>query len=114
MMFTKFAILIFFRRLSPQRIFRGAVYVVTLIVLGSYVSLGLTLIFACRPVAKSWDLSIKGGSCINVPAVYLATAGTNIATDFAILFLPIPMLWNLQLPKRQKFGLALIFAAGSM
>ncbi|KAI9810441.1 MAG: hypothetical protein M1826_003610 [Phylliscum demangeonii] len=114
MMFTKFAILIFFRRLSPQKVFRMAIYVTAFIVFGSYLSLGLALFFACHPIAMNWDITITHGSCINRAAVYLATAGANIATDFAILLLPIPMLWHLQIPKRQKYGLALVFGAGSL
>lgn len=38
----------------------------------------------------------------------------NIVTDLAILIVPIPVLSKLQLPRKKKVGLILIFAAGSL
>lgn len=37
----------------------------------------------------------------------------NILTDFFILCLPMPMLRSLQLPRKQKVLLGLVFALGS-
>ena len=38
----------------------------------------------------------------------------NIATDIAIGVLPLPMLKELQLPKRQKIALMIVFGLGGL
>jgi hypothetical protein len=84
------------------------------IVIGYNLGSALVNLFSCNPIAKSWDLSITSGSCINRPIFYFANAGLNIGTDFIMIVLPVPMLWNLRLPMRQKAGLVGIFMAGSL
>ncbi|KAF2174994.1 hypothetical protein K469DRAFT_703488 [Zopfia rhizophila CBS 207.26] len=39
-------------------------------------------------------------------------AGLNIFTDFLIVLLPIPAIISLQLPRKQKIGVGLVFALG--
>lgn len=114
-MFAKLSILAFYHRLCPGKITRWATYIVAFSVVGSYLSVILALIFSCRPLAKLWQLAIKTGTCTKGMAqmIYICPA-LNITTSFAILFMPLPILWRLQLPRRQKIGLGLIFVAGSM
>ncbi|KAI9892672.1 MAG: hypothetical protein M1814_001366 [Vezdaea aestivalis] len=38
----------------------------------------------------------------------------NIFTDFLILLFPMPIVWKLQIPKRQKLALCGVFAAGTI
>ncbi|KAI9682138.1 MAG: hypothetical protein M1817_000192 [Caeruleum heppii] len=111
---SKIAILIFYHRISPNALFRVAIYIIGAITVGYTLAVMFALLFACQPVAKSWDLSITGGSCINQPAVYLANGILNVISDIAILILPMPMVWQLHIPKRQKFGVGLMFATGSL
>ena len=113
-LFIKLSILLLYLRISPDRKFRTAVYSVIVVVVGYNLGSAFTNLFSCTPIARSWDLSITSGSCINRPIFYFVNAGLNIGTDFAMLTLPIPMLWNLQLPSRQKAGLIGVFMAGSL
>lgn len=62
----------------------------------------------------NWDARITSGTCINRAAIYTATAAVNIATDLALLTLPIPMIVDLRMPKVQKVGLIAIFVVGSL
>ncbi|KAB8302018.1 hypothetical protein EYC80_005470 [Monilinia laxa] len=71
------------------------------------------LIFPCHPVAMNWDVTITDGKCVNRAATYTATAAMNIATDLALLTLPIPMIADLRMPRVQKVGLIIIFVVGS-
>lgn len=73
-----------------------------------------SLIFACKPIEKSWDVTITTGSCINRPALYITTAVLGVATDVVLLVLPVPMVLKLQMPVLQKAGLLLMFAVGSL
>ena len=42
------------------------------------------------------------GKCINFTAVVLAAGVINVVTDFTILILPMPVLWNLKVSKARK------------
>lgn len=112
--FAKTSILLMFRRISPQKGLRMAIYTVLAVVIGYSIALILVLIFACNPIERAWDGTITEGFCINRNAVYVATAVVNIVTDLAIIAIPIPMVINLKMPLQQKIGLAFMFAIGSL
>jgi hypothetical protein len=85
------------------------------VTLGSYTSIFFSLLFACKPVAASWDpLLLATAVCINRGGIYIAQAVIGIVTDVLLLALPIPTVLKLQMPNKQKFGLVGIFAIGSM
>lgn len=67
----------------------------------------------CVPVAKFWNPSIPG-YCLSKPALWFSNAAVHIATDLAILAIPLPALSALELPKRQKIALFAIFALGGL
>lgn len=112
--FSKFTLLLIFRRISTAKAHRLAIYAVMAVVVGYSIALILVLIFQCNPIERAWNVGIVTGSCVNRPAVYVATASVNIGTDLAILLLPVPMVLSLRLPWPQKIGLALMFAVGSL
>jgi hypothetical protein len=100
--------------MSKLRWLRVVSIFIAVIILGYSISTIFALIFPCRPVNKSWDVTVTGGSCINRGAVYIVQAVTNIVTDLILLILPIPIVWRLQMPVVQKLGLLLIFVVGSL
>jgi hypothetical protein len=59
----------------------------------------------CKPTDPSKT------QCINNLA--LAQAILNIASDFFVIILPLPMIYKLQMPRGQKVALALLLSAGS-
>ncbi|KAE8351747.1 integral membrane protein [Aspergillus coremiiformis] len=65
----------------------------------------------CIPVAKFWDKTIPG-YCLAEKGLWFSNASMHIATDLAILVIPIPALSQLDLPKRQKIALITVFALG--
>ncbi|KAI9674703.1 MAG: hypothetical protein M1817_001606 [Caeruleum heppii] len=67
------------------------------------------VVFSCRPVEKAYDLTIKGGSCVNRNGLAIAGTVLNIFTDLVMVVIPMPLVWALQLPIRQKIGVSLIF-----
>jgi hypothetical protein len=81
----------------------------------SYTGLAFALLFACKPIAASWNPLLLGTAvCINRGAIYLAQAVIGIATDVFLLVLPIPTVLKLQMPNKQKMGLVIFFSIGSM
>ncbi|KAK0663734.1 hypothetical protein DIS24_g1139 [Lasiodiplodia hormozganensis] len=111
--FAKLSLLLFYRRLAPFTWFRAAIYVVMFVVVAYTLGIMFSLIFPCKPVASNWDVTIEG-ECINKAGIYIATAVINIATDLALLVLPIPVLVRLQIPRLEKVALIAMFGVGSM
>jgi hypothetical protein len=60
-------------------------------------------------VAFWWDRTIPGGHCVDNTAFLLGNSIPNIATDIAILLLPLPFIWRLQQSKSRKIALSGIF-----
>lgn len=111
---AKIALLVFYLRLSPQRWFRYSVFATLALIVGYTTGIFFSLVFACDPIKRSFDITITTGSCINSAALYIATAASNIISDVILFVLPIPMVVTLQVPLKQKIGLMFIFGVGSM
>ncbi|KAM5357849.1 hypothetical protein ACJZ2D_015859 [Fusarium nematophilum] len=111
---SKVALLIFYLHLSPQRWFKLATWATIVLITGYTVGIVFPVIFACNPIAMSWDVRITDGTCINRPRLYIATAVANIASDLVLFILPIRMVSQLQIPRLQKIGLLGIFCIGSL
>ncbi|KAG6354442.1 hypothetical protein INS49_004459 [Diaporthe citri] len=112
--FAKIALLVFYLRLSPQQWFRYSVFATLALIFGYTTGIFFSLIFACDPIERSFDITITTGSCINSAALYIATAAANITSDVILFILPIPMVVKLQVPLKQKIGLMFIFGIGSI
>ncbi|KAM5346656.1 hypothetical protein ACJ41O_009661 [Fusarium nematophilum] len=111
---AKLALCIFYLRLSPQRWLKISTWSAIVFITGYTVGIFFSLIFACRPIAMSWDATITDGVCINRAGLYIATAVANILSDIILFILPIPMVVKLQIPRRQKIGLAMVFGVASL
>jgi hypothetical protein len=70
-------------------------------------------ILLCNPPAHFWNSNVKG-HCMNELKLWFTNAGLNIATDFALLILPMPMIYKLRLPKKQKLILGFIMSLGGL
>ncbi len=86
---AKSSILLFYLRIFPGRTFQVTVWIAISVAVGYNIVLILPNIFSCNPIAKSWDLTILTGTCINRPILYFANAGLGILIDFATLLMPL-------------------------
>ncbi|KAL8951239.1 MAG: hypothetical protein Q9222_002767 [Ikaeria aurantiellina] len=114
---AKISLLLFLYRIfRVDRNFRIASWVIgAVLTIWSIISL-LLKIFACRPVKASFVLKLYIAPTTHCPIKSYDVTNIhglcNIITDFAILILPIPMVWNLHVNARKKIGLAAVFATG--
>ena len=67
--------------------------------------------FQCLPVQKAW-YPLWPGNCTDQKAAQTASAAVNTFSDFVILVLPIANVWGLQLYKKGRVGLVMIFSFG--
>ena len=110
--FAKLSILLLFRRVfNISRNFRFAWYAVTTIWCLYILAVELVTLLSCIPIHKQWH-PLEKGHCISLVTFTVDSGYINIITDFIILFLPLPMVWNLQLKPELKLGLLGVFATG--
>ncbi|KAK7186798.1 hypothetical protein DPSP01_001148 [Paraphaeosphaeria sporulosa] len=112
---TKTSILLQYRRVfaTTSRTFHLAFWAVMAVVVCYTIWTEMVSIFACVPVRAFWTKE-TGAKCINQFATWFTNAAINILTDFALIILPIPVIRNLNLARRQKQALIGIFAVGGL
>lgn len=109
---TKIAILFLYLRLAVNKKLRMIIWATMAFVAATVVACTIAGIFQCDPIAFAWNKSIVGGTCFNVTALFYSNAGLNIFQDVFIYVLPMRMLWDIQIPRKQKLALIAIFAVG--
>ncbi|KAH0841683.1 hypothetical protein FOPE_06805 [Fonsecaea pedrosoi] len=111
----KMVLLIFFLKLgNRQKWYIWSIWFTMAVTVGSNIGLLLALAFGCNPIRKSWDITVTGGSCINLQAVYKSIAAFGIVTDVMVFLIPIPMVIGLHLSRAKKAGLFFLFGLGSV
>ncbi|KZL66413.1 CFEM domain-containing protein [Colletotrichum tofieldiae] len=112
---TKISVLFFYLRIFPNKSFRRATYTAM-----AYIALSTTImlfmqIFQCIPLSYNWD-GWKGDfgphHCLNINVLAFVAGGLSISHDIIILFLPIPLLWHLNMGIRSKVGIFIMFSLG--
>ena len=118
----KVSILLFYKRLSSHavsRSFQWATKATIAFIIGFSIAFTIVPIFGCQPINAFWDqlnyVKLAKGfkyKCFNEGADIFAAAVISTFQDFITAILPTFIYWNLQIPKRQKVALFVIFAIG--
>ncbi|ETS84316.1 hypothetical protein PFICI_02341 [Pestalotiopsis fici W106-1] len=112
---AKATLCLFYRRLSPFKTYQIFVWITMFLCVGSSMAIFFSLVFACKPIAASWDPQLAQiAQCLHRPAIYVATAGIGVFTDVILLALPVPVIVGLNMPTRQKIIVLFLFAIGSI
>ncbi|KAK8042983.1 hypothetical protein PG994_013466 [Apiospora phragmitis] len=109
--FTKICLLCFFLRVFPSRRFRHACFGTIAFVVAFSIATFITTIFSCAPVDfvyLGWA-GDREGTCINVNTFWFSQATINITTDLWIMALPIPQIFKLDLERKKKIFLCIMF-----
>ncbi len=114
-MATKTSICLFYLTLSKNHpVFRWTTLATLAVVNVAGLALTFLNIFQCRPVGAAFDDPIQpSAKCIDIVTLYLSSAPVNIITDLAILFLPMPILTSMRLPRNEKIILIITFSFGA-
>lgn len=118
----KVSILCFYRRITGSLTNKFVYWVwgtmILCIVYGILFS--LLILFVCSPVIgffrifdAAWRMQ-NDLSCHNEGAIIVACAAISTVQDLVICALPVLLIWNLQIGKRQKIALCGIFGMGLM
>jgi hypothetical protein len=110
---VKISVLDLYIQIFRNRRFRIVSYVMMAVSLGYLIMVILEGFLLCRPVSYTWN-KLQMGKCGNERKVYLSSGIVNLIIDAAIVILPMPMLWGLQLGMAKKVALTVIFGLGAL
>jgi hypothetical protein len=111
LVWTKLSILLMYYRIFHFPYFKRWAYIIGAFVVVWVICITFLFIFICVPVQKLWYPDLPG-RCINQVGTWIANAVSTIATDLAILVLPMPQVWKLQLRLSEKIALTVAFSLG--
>lgn len=80
------------------------------VALDATISVALTT-FQCNPIYRAWDFGVEG-TCIDLMTFWMVNGAYSIVSDIIVLVLPLPMIYALQLPRKTKICLMVVFGLG--
>ena len=110
---TKLAVLLLYQRIFTGEFFRKAVWVGYALVFCWTVGYFFAMLLQCWPISTNW--TGPGGNpnlCVNTVDLLVSHAWSDTLLDFAILAMPLPCIWGLQMKIRHKIGVSAIFLLG--
>ncbi|KAF4421370.1 Satratoxin biosynthesis SC1 cluster protein 4 [Colletotrichum fructicola] len=119
LMLVKIALLLFYLRLDHRPRMRWIVFGLMAVVIATGIAHAGISIFECSPPAIFWtfggNFRIFGEHCMTAATqqkFWDATGAIVVVTDLCLWLCPLPMVWSLQLPIRQKIAVSAVFALG--
>lgn len=110
--FPKLAIVTWYLKILRKKWTRRITLLVAITITLNAVSVLLASFLLCRPFAYTWNKAISGGHCGDQMTAYRLVSIPNIVTDVAIMLLPLPTLYKLQISPSKKYGIILTFLIG--
>lgn len=89
------------------------IYIFIGIMLAYYIPVLVVKIRICNPIARFWDTNIAG-TCLDQKSIILADAVVSVASDMAILILPILLIAHLQMSTKKKVRVVAVLGAGGL
>ncbi|RDW88470.1 hypothetical protein BP6252_00502 [Coleophoma cylindrospora] len=108
---TKISICLFYLRLFTDRRSKYLIWGTMTTVLAYTIPCIFLTIFACTPVAGSWDASLNA-KCVNNLPIFWTLVVANIAIDIWLIALVAQKIRKLQLAKKQKIALLSVITMG--
>lgn len=112
---VKISVGFFLLRIAVHSVYRRLIIGIMLF-MGIYtIGCFFTIVLQCTNLAVQWDHTIKATcwSAHTIKTLSYVNVSLNITTDLLFsIIIPIPLLWNLQMNKRQKSSLMCILGLG--
>ncbi|KAF7178939.1 hypothetical protein CNMCM7691_007763 [Aspergillus felis] len=96
---------------TSKRVYRMLIWVAIIMSTLGHVAGTLVLLLNCTPVERAWNPTISG-TCLPVGPTFYGLAAFTIVCDVVVIFLPIPLLLQLNVKPAQKAGVACLFLLG--
>ena len=73
----------------------------------------IQLFLICRPLTAAWDPNVQG-KCGNETLAYVLFEIVGLLIDLLIVALPVNIIRNLQMSRRSRWSLILLFSCGAL
>ncbi|EON65935.1 hypothetical protein W97_05177 [Coniosporium apollinis CBS 100218] len=99
--------------------FRTTVWISIAFIVAFLITFVILAVAQCLPVEAYWLrlnpvwATTHKYKCINEPVGVIIAGSISIVQDFIACGLPIMLFWKLQMPRRQKIALGIIFGVGA-
>ncbi|KAI0885724.1 uncharacterized protein GGS22DRAFT_161723 [Annulohypoxylon maeteangense] len=108
----RLAILLLYREIFSAKVVRyGSMILIILVVVNEIQCIVVDLVL-CRPIQASWDITLDR-HCGNILTAEISSAVISMIIDILVTFLPLPVIWQLQLSKQKKWVLTSAFSVGT-
>ena len=106
---------LYLRLFGRRKGVKYAVYVGLVVNLVLHVIVIALVAHYCSPASGyAWGVPKYLQYCKKAAAEPILQGVTNVVLDLYIFILPLPIIWNLQMPFRKRIGVIAIFTTGSM
>lgn len=110
---TKLSVLLLYKRIFHGALFLASVWTMITVIVIWTVAFFFANMLQCYPISENWTgLGGSADTCIDENMMYVGQAFSDAITDLIILAMPIPCIWALQLPAKQKVGVCSMFLLG--
>ncbi|KAF2996147.1 hypothetical protein E8E14_000009 [Neopestalotiopsis sp. 37M] len=108
----KLSVLLFYRRcFGVSTLMMRSTMVMIGVILVWAITFTFIFIFLCDPIEQQWSTA-RLGHCMDQITIMISLCATNIATDLAIMGMPMYTIWHLRMRKTEKLAMASCFALG--
>lgn len=111
MSFSKVSVLLLYTKVFAVATVKYAAWGTMGLIAAWAVGTVLAGLLICQPIAMNWT-QVPGGKCGDQVLSFTITGIVNLITDVAVLALPMPYLYKLQLPLYKKVVLISVFSVG--
>ncbi|KAI1852845.1 hypothetical protein JX265_009818 [Neoarthrinium moseri] len=107
----KISVLWLYTRIFSTQSFRRWAYSLMACVSCYLVAFMAVFMTICQPIDQYWN-PVPWGHCRDTSIQEFTSVSFNLVLDLAIFILPMPWLWRLQMPRRNKIGISVMFGIG--
>ncbi|KAI3573673.1 hypothetical protein IWW34DRAFT_885649 [Fusarium oxysporum f. sp. albedinis] len=79
----------------------------------TYLAVAFKILLSCQPMHKFWQINPDPGTLCkptNSPAYVLVVVIPNVLTDAYLLYIPLSLLWGVNISVRRRISLMLLFS----
>lgn len=108
---VKLSMLCLYTRIFSTVQFKRWSYGLMVVVVCYFVAFLILFMTNCIPLSHLWN-PVPGGWCRELTTEEYTSVAFNLVIDLGIWVLPMPVLWNLQMPFRKKVFVTIMFSIG--
>ncbi|KAF2187734.1 hypothetical protein K469DRAFT_628661 [Zopfia rhizophila CBS 207.26] len=109
----KFCVLFVLARMTVNTKYSHPVIFVRWCVGFAWLGAQLAFFTTCRPFEGYWAMPPPDPNCATLETYAKIQAAMNLGSDIAIIAIPMPMIWSLKAPFKQKMALMILFSMGA-